>query len=157
MIIDVIWRSAKGVSQKLQGQYLPRAWILLQSMGMQKIFWYKFRAEERWPDHNGSHFGIVHKDYTLRDSGLALKFLALKMAPTGSSQPVITVNDKLYHATWVKPDKTRIHAVWTTGKVTRKFRIPFAVKQCWNYLGAELPLPKTELTVDGGIIYLEEK
>ena len=82
---------------------------------------------------------------------------ALKMAPTGSSQPVITVNDKLYHATWVKPDKTRIHAVWTTGKVTRKFRIPFAVKQCWNYLGAELPLPKTELTVDGGIIYLEEK
>lgn len=142
-----------GVSQEVQGQYLPRAYLTLLSRGIERIFWYKFRAEEYDPTCNGHHFGIVHRDYSPRDAFTAYRFL-IRMCPEGSTRPEMTREGRLCHARWKRPDGVVVHAWWTT-EGEQSVRLPFAAREIYDYLGRKQPLRKT-VTASGGILYATE-
>ena len=142
-----------GVSQEVQGQYLPRAYLTLLSCGIERIFWYKFRAEEYDPTCNGHHFGIVHRDYSPRDAFIAYRFL-IRMCPEGSTRPEMTREGRLCHARWKRPDGVVVHAWWTT-EGEQSVRLPFAAREIYDYLGRKQPLRKT-VTASGGILYATE-
>lgn len=152
MIADVnFWND--GVSQEIQGKFLPRAYLYLLSAGVEKIFWYKFRAEEYTDFSCGHHFGIVHRDYSPRDAFTAYRFL-IRMCPEGSSRPVMEEKNGLYHAHWTRPDGTVVHACWTTGK--EPLRLRFAIREAFDHLGRKLTNPDA-ISANDGIIYLIQK
>lgn len=153
MIADVnFWNN--GVSQEIQGKFLPRAYLYLLSAGVEKIFWYKFRAEEYTDFNCGDHFGIVHRDYSPRDAFTAYRFL-IRMCPEGSSRPVMEEKNGLYHITWKRPDGAVVHAYWTSGK-EHPLRLPFAIREAFDHLGRKLTNPDA-ISANDGIVYLIKK
>lgn len=153
VLADVTFNK-NGVTQKQQGKFLPRAYLYFLSNGIEKIFWYKFRAEERSAADLGGNFGIVHNDYSPRDAFNAYRTL-IEMHPAGSSRPVLKNDGNLYWAVWKRPDGTPVHAYWTMFGEHR-IKLPFTPARAFNYLGQ--PQPVTDHpTVTDGILYLLEK
>ena len=154
MLLDVTFIK-NGVSQEVQGKFLPRAYLYFFSAGIDKVFWYKFRAEEYFPSNIGHHFGIVHRDYSPRDAFTAYKFL-IKMLPESSSRPLMKKDGDLYFATWKRPDSVNVHAYWTVyGE--QSVKIPFAISEAYDYLGRKVEVKDNRINASEGIIYLLEK
>lgn len=140
-----------GVPQTVQGKFLPRACLYFLSAGIEKIFWYKFLAEESSPTEIAWHFGIVHRDLSPRDAFTAYRFLT-QMLPAGSSRPVMKDNGNLYSASWKRPDGVKVHAYWAIGAPER-VKLPFSVRGAYDYLGRKVTVSGT-LTANDGPVYL---
>ena len=153
VIADVnFWEN--GVSQEVQGEFLAREYLCFLSSGIQKIFWYKFRAEEYDKSCNGHHFGIVHRDYSPRDAFKAYRNL-IRLCPEGSTRPVLTNDGNLFSAEWKQPGGTRVRALWTVNHPV-PVKLPFEVHEAFDHLGNPLKPEKT-LTVPEGPVYLIAK
>ena len=150
-IIMSVIRTSGGVSQSVQGKFLPRAILCFLSAGAERVFWYKLLAEEQSSTALGGHFGIVHKDLSPRDSFKAYRFLT-QMCPANSSRPQIQNNGNLYQASWKRPDNSSVVACWTVKK-TEEFIPDFTVSEAYDHLGSKLA-PAQKYSANDGIIYL---
>ena len=150
-IIMSVIRTSGGVTQEVQGKFLPRAILYFLSAGAERVFWYKFLAEEQSATALGGHFGIVHRDLSPRDAFKAYQFLT-KMCPAGSERPQIRNNANLYQAAWKRPDGSSVLAFWTV-KAPEEFTPDFAVAEAYDYLGNKLPVAQ-KFSANGGIVYL---
>lgn len=153
MIADVnFWEN--GVSQEVQGEFLAREYLCFLSSGIQKIFWYKFRAEEYDKSCNGHHFGIVHRDYSPRDAFKAYRNL-IRLCPEGSTRPVLTNDGNLFSAEWKQPDGTKVCALWAVERPVPA-KLPFEVREAFDHLGNPLK-PEAIRTISEGPVYLIAK
>ncbi len=51
--------SATSVSFDTQGEYLPRAYMMMASWGFREVYWYSFRSEGVKSDNSEENYGIV--------------------------------------------------------------------------------------------------
>ncbi len=146
---------AESVSEETQAKYLPRTYLAALSHGVERIFWYNFRAGEKDPHEREEHFGIVKKDLSPKSSFQAYKTLS-ELCPSGSTIPrFLRIGGGVCTASWVRPDGVKIWAIWTevepravrlvvTGKIT----------EARDYLGSPQPLPGAEYTANSELLYL---
>lgn len=74
------------ITELEQARNLPAAYIASLANGVDRIFWYNFRAAERDAADPESHFGVVHRDLSPKPAYKAWKTLS-KMCPDKSSRP----------------------------------------------------------------------
>ena len=81
-----------------------------------------------------------------------------KKLPSGSSRPTLQRQpDGVFHATWLRPDSTRVHALWSPmGRVQTPLPLRSVAAAC-DHLGRPLPIPRRQLTAGSGVTYLTEK
>lgn len=154
IVLSVVENYFRGVSQEVQGKFLPRACLNFLASGIDKVFWYNLVAGEYDPRNPGHHFGIVHRDLTPRDAFTAYQVLT-EMAPAGSTRPTLEVNQDLYTCSWTRPDGAKIHAYWTT-RGEKQVAIPYEIREARDYLGRKLT-GTDSITATGEIIYLVEQ
>ena len=108
VIIQSRTNSGYKISESLQAIRYPRLYLLSFASGVDKVFSYclKDRSQE-----NGG-YGILRKDLSRKPSFYALKTL-IEKCPTGSSRPVVMVNNHRYIASWIRPDGKKVYAVWS--------------------------------------------
>ena len=138
------WRT-----EKEQAQRLARIYLLSFAYGVDKVFWYNFRALEKDASYKEDHFGIVHKDLKPKPAYFAYKALTT-MCPNGSTRPVCVNDGKLYFIRWMKPNGVKVEAVWTTSKE----RVKVAISEdaaYYDYLGNSIPKPQY---ANKGIVYI---
>lgn len=149
------------VSRDLQAQILPRAYLILLSEGVDKIFWYKLSSSG--DDVNGDreqNFGILERALAPKPAYKAYATLT-RERPEGSSRPVIAEADGVYRASWVRPDGKRVLAVWTAEDETPvTCETTAATVRAVNYLGDPVAVQATAgrvtLTASPRIVYLIE-
>ena len=154
-IIFCVSQRTTGVSESIQARFLVRSYLILLSSGIDTAFWYKFLAEEHSPDNLGGHFGIVHRDLSPREAFTAYKFLT-RMLPPGSSRPILKQTGCVHSVSWTRPDRKKIHAIWTTGDV-QSFPISFQVQKAYGHLGEEKSFSGTSITATDAPLYLIER
>lgn len=153
--IAMFSKGREYASENLQAQMLPRQYILARSEGVQRIFKYCFRNNER--DYTReSHFGIIRKNLEPKPAYYAYKTMSEML---GDAIPVVKNHNGLYFAEWTKSDGTSVSAIWT-GMYKKRVNIDFSgdVKTVKNYLGKDISYKVTDktisLTVSGGIVYI---
>ena len=62
-----------GTTEADQARYILRAMEISDSLGVERLFLYEFRAPENDQYYSEDHFGIVHKDFTPKAAYEALK------------------------------------------------------------------------------------
>lgn len=113
---NVIFQTREGISNYYkedseQARRLPRIFILSYAYGVEKVFWYNFRSAEISDTDKESHFGLVHKNLSPKKAFKSYQTL-IRMLPNGSTCPNLQVKGNLYMASWSKPDKTKVWALW---------------------------------------------
>lgn len=113
---NVIFQTREGLTNYLkedleQARRLPRIFLVSYACGVDKVFWYNFRSAEINDTDRESHFGLVHKNLTLKKAYYAYDAIT-KMLPNGSSRPTLYVDGDLYAASWVTPQKQNVWALW---------------------------------------------
>ena len=100
-----------SVTETEQAQRLPRELLLAFSEGVEKVFYYRFRAGER---HRGreEHFGILRRNFEEKPAAAAYRTL-IRNFPPGSTRPVVAGNGRVREARWRRPDGTPVTALWT--------------------------------------------
>ena len=154
---NIIVYSGLGVTdsttEKRQAEMLPRTYLIALANGVERIFWYNFRAGEWKPDEREHHFGIVHADFSPKPAFHAYKTLTT-LCPSGSTIPEISVHGKSYLANWKRPDGVKVWAVWTADfhqKLSMRIK---GNAEAMNHLGEKQPVPGKEFTATPSILYL---
>lgn len=143
----------EGVSELAQMERVPRIYLISFAMGVDKVFWYKSRSCELKPKEQEDHFGLWHKDYKPKLAYYAYKTLT-KMCPDGSSRPKLERIGNVYIATWKRPDKEKVWALWTSRK---KELVKVGVSgnlRIYNMTGAKTDINPNEMEISPSIIYL---
>ena len=104
-----------GVSEIIQSERVPRIYLISLALGIEKVFWYKSRSCEMRPSEKEDHFGIWHKDYTPKPAYYTYKTLTW-MCPNKSTRPRLERYGSIYVASWKRPDKKNVWALWTSKK-----------------------------------------
>lgn len=139
-------------SELQQGRLLPRAYLAMMSVGVQKIFWYRLLDNLEGRTDSESRFGILRGDLSPKDSFFAYKTL-VRMCPPNSTVPVIREKKGIYLASWVRPDETKTFAIWTVDKsLPLKLSVSGDVREIHNHLGKQLSALPAKATP--GIVYL---
>ncbi len=155
---NIIAYSGMGVidstTQKRQAEMLPRTYLVALSEGVERIFWYNFRAGEWQPDEREHHFGVVHKDLTPKPAFHAFRTLTT-MLPAKSTRPVITTHGKAYLANWARPDGKKVWAIWTAdAPQPLKIKISGNVEQAIDYMGEKVATPTDTYKATPALLYL---
>src|SRR5208283_2555253 len=101
------------VSRELQACILPRAYLIMLSEGVSRIFWYKLTSSGVDSDGDRErNFGLLDQAGAEKPAFRSYATL-IRERPDGSSTPVITIMDGVYRATWARPDGRRVQAIWT--------------------------------------------
>lgn len=154
--VIVSLQKRETVTENYQAQLLPRTYLLSLANGVDRIFWYAFRDRNKRRHEREDHFGIAYRDFTLKPSGHAYHTLT-RLCPDGSTRPVITETDRVYTASWIRPDGKKTWAIWTPDLVSRpvSLQIGGEVSEAFDHLGAPQSIPaggKTNVT--SSILYL---
>ncbi len=105
----------RGVSDAVQGEYLPRALLLSLASGVENIFWYEFREGGTDQTYNEHRFGIIRsQDLTPKPAYTAYQTLskALGEARFDRALPVAAPN----HALRFFAGDSQTVAVWSDGE-----------------------------------------
>ena len=133
-----IWKTSEAQQAKL----LPRVYLAALSSGVDRIFWYNFRAFETDPNDMEAHFGIVKKDLAPKPAFLAYRALSA-VCPEGSTRPVMKISGVYDTATWKRPDGVRVWALWRTfGQDAVKLTVRGNIEEIRNLFGEKQELPK---------------
>lgn len=143
-----------SISENKQAERLPRLYILAFSQGIEKVFWYNFRAKENNINNPEDNYGITHSDLSSKPALNAYKTL-VKMCPDGSEQPHIEIKNGIYTATWKQPNNTKVTAIWTENKDIFTDMDFNHYKSVYNYLGKKITLGG-KIMANPQIIYLIE-
>ncbi|MBN1844699.1 MAG: hypothetical protein JW810_03380 [Sedimentisphaerales bacterium] len=115
LIVSTLQQDFRGVSPETQARILPRAYLLSFQAGVEKVFWYNFRAFENNLYYNEDHFGILHRDLSPKPAYEAMQTL-IRVRPAGSRQrPIAGQQANLYCLSWQRPDGRVGWALWQTG------------------------------------------
>lgn len=153
--IALFSKGREYASEKSQAMLLPREYILARSEGIERVFKYCFRNNER-DFSRESHFGIIRKNLEPKPAYFAYKTMTEML---GKAIPVYKNYTDLYVAEWTNSDNTPVSAVWT-GMYDRRVCLEFEgdVKKLVDYLGKEKSFTikenKIYFTASGGITYL---
>ncbi len=104
-------------SERQQALYLVRSILISLAVGVERFYAYELRATESDPYYSESHFGIVHRNLSLKPAYSAYATLTDRR-PAGSVNLPRAWRDetrKLYFPQWTRPDGTAAGAIWTTG------------------------------------------
>jgi hypothetical protein len=146
-------------SEERMAMMLPRAYLAALGSGVDKLFWFRLRASERkepkWNPQE-ENLGIVHADLAPKPGYHSYKAL-VDLCPSGSTRPILTSTrrNNLWTASWKRPDGVKVWALWTqmqSENVTMK--IGGTLTEAKDYLGKNLSLPKGDLSLGNGPIYL---
>lgn len=102
----------RQVSEELQAIWLPRTFLTAFSYGIDKMFWYCHRTDEK-RNNREDYFGIVHKDLTPKPAYYTFQTL-IQMCPDKSSRPSLIKRGNVYISWWKNPEKRKVWAVWTS-------------------------------------------
>lgn len=154
LIINLDWLPIpQSVTEETQAQFLPRAFLIAFSRGVERFFWYSLRSRGLKENDRESHFGICRSNLKPKPAYDAYRTLT-RLCPSGSTVPRLSRKDGVWIADWKRPDGTGVLAVWTEFG-SRKIRLHTAgkVSDAVDYLGKKLALPQDEFTATPGIVY----
>ena len=141
-----------SVSEDIQAERLPRMYLTALSQGVEKIFWYNLRAKETNKSNPEDNYGIAHSNLSPKPAFKAYKAL-IEMCPDNSEQPTLEINNDTYIASWRKPDKTKVTAIWTeTNEITTDINYN-DYREIYNYLGDKIK-SKNKIIASPRILYL---
>ncbi len=104
-----------------QARYLARAMAIAFAEGVERYFWYEYRAPEEDPTYSEDHFGITHANMTPKPAWGAYRNFILAR-PAGSVQSPGPWHDEArtrFFPQWTRPDGTPAGIVWKTGATER--------------------------------------
>jgi hypothetical protein len=104
-----------------QARYLARAMAIAFAEGVERYFWYEYRAPEEDPTYSEDHFGITHANMTPKPAWGAYRNFILAR-PAGSVQSPGPWHDEahtLFFPQWTRPDGIPAGIVWKTGATER--------------------------------------
>lgn len=134
-----------------QARRVARIHLIAFAYGVDKVFWYKFRSNELDPYYSEDNFGMVHADLSPKPAYYAYKTL-IKMLPSGSTRPVLTIKDGIYKAEWKRPDGKKITAYWCKEGATY-IKLNAKPTMIVGYMGKNVALLNNSLKVSSGIVY----
>lgn len=155
----------RGLTDRQQGQYIARAYLLALNSGLERGFWYEFQERNESDEKNEDAFGMLEYDFKPKPAYRAYATL-IKARPPGSKTIAKSWKTRLiYHLAWTQPDGVTIHAVWNLwGRWKSPRMTPVQLEgelvEAYDYLGSPLtpakdPAGHTILPLDwGSPIYL---
>ena len=150
VIITLDGRGAlRGVTERRQAELLTRSMLLSLQNGVDRFFWYEFRAMERDPWDNESHFGLLHGDLSQKPGYRAYGTLT-RVRPEGS-RSISSSNTSmgLHRATWKRPDGRKGWAFWQRStRRTIKVRIEGSVDRIMNVMGRKISVQRSGKTLE---------
>lgn len=147
-------RVAGRTSEARQAEFLSRTYIVALSCGVERIFWYNFRAMEWDKEDPEAHFGIIRKNLSPKPAYQALRTLA-ELCPSGSTVPELKQDGERYLAKWIRPDGKTIWAVWSVSQAkTEKLRIKGSVERVLTNLGENREIDRDKFIVSTSVTYL---
>ena len=73
VIVSGCTGTAGGVGERQQAEYIQGALAAAAQTGVERVFVYEFRANEKDPRYSEDHFGIVHRDFSPKPAYEMLK------------------------------------------------------------------------------------
>lgn len=155
----------RGMSDRQQGQYIVRAYMMAMHNGLERGFWYEFQERKETDEENEDAFGILEHSLKPKPAYKAYSTL-IETIPAGSKPISKPWKDGLiYYPAWTRPDGVTVHAVWVIWNRWQSPRMaPMHFEGEWieahDYLGKKVELKrdakgKTTLPLDwGSPIYL---
>ena len=142
-----------GVSEEVQSERLPRIFLISFALGVDKVFWYKTRSNELNANDSECHYGLYHKDYTPKPAYYAYQTFT-KMCPNRSTRPKLVRKGDVYMASWKRPDRKKIWALWTSNN-TKTVTVDISGNyKSYNHYGKELYLSDSGIEVSTSITYV---
>jgi hypothetical protein len=115
VIVSTLLEDYRGITEEKQAAILPRAYLIALHSGVERMFWYNFRARENDPFYNEDHFGILHHDMKPKPAYTAMQTLN-RVRPAGSIPlDADWQTGSLYYPGWKRPDGQTAFALWTSG------------------------------------------
>lgn len=153
-IIQTRVRTQRYVDKEVeQARRLARFYLTSFAYGIDKVFWYNFRACEIDSTYSEDNFGIVHKDLSPKPAFYAYKTMTT-MCPSGSTRPTLTINGDIYTSSWKKPDGTKVSAIWSPNGICY-IDLPIQSVKIYDYLGKPVRLQrKGKLIITSGVTYI---
>ncbi len=143
-----------STTEKRQAEMLPRTYLIAMANGVERIFWFNFRAGEWQADEREDHFGIVHKDLSPKPAYHAYRTLT-RLCPDGSTVPEIEAVGLGYLANWTRPDGVKVWAIWSANaEQPLTLDITGDVAEAVNHLGEKQTLTGNEYRANPSILYL---
>ncbi len=139
-----------GFSILHQRQLLPRMYVLGQSYGIERVYWYDFFGLR-----DRETFWIVDKDYKPLPAYKVLKECSKRLKDTVSAG-YTPVEDLVQRHVFKRKDGSILLACWALkNNVKANFRLPSTVK-VFDDLGKAVKLPENgSLTLGHGLFYVE--
>lgn len=140
--------------EHVQAQKLPRIFLISFACGVDKVFWYNFRSNEKDPNDNECHFGLCHKDYEPKPAYYAYKTL-IKFCPDKASRPVLQKTGRVYIAKWQRADGKQVYGIWTS-KTNEKISVTMKGRKAFYDLYGKRIRKRTKTTIDAtpSILYI---
>ena len=139
-----------GRNETTQAERVARAYIVSFACGADKVFWYHLRAFETDSTDWESYFGIMHKDFTPKPAYAAYQALT-RMLPDGSSRPQLEKDGTLWRATWTRPDRRRVEAVWSVVPAPGYYKPNLRRAKAYDYMGR--PVRSRHIVPGAGVTY----
>ena len=151
---EVGYSTAQGLTDELhQDIQLPRTFLICFACGVDKVFWYNGRAFEKDIAEKEDHYGLWHKDYVPKPAFYAYRTLT-RLCPGNSTRPKLTRFGDIYVAKWVKPDKEKVWALWTSkDELSSEVKIQGEYKAYDNH-GKKINITPENLKITPSIVYL---
>lgn len=142
-----------SVTPERQAERVPRIYLLSLAFGVEKVFWYNLRSLERDASNSEWHYGLVHKDLTPKPAFIAYRTLT-RMCPDQSTRPAIEERQGVFIARWIKPDGTKISAVWTAVSPVKLRPKIKGNPKFYNLYGEELAVNPEEFFATPAVTYI---
>lgn len=155
IIIQTRVRTQRYVDKEAeQARRLARFYLTSFAYGIDKVFWYNFRACEIDSTYSEDNFGIVHKDLSPKPAYYAYKTLTT-MCPSGSSRPTLEKIGDIYVSKWTRSDGKSVTALWSPNGITyTKLDVGYKTK-VYNYMGKEIKsFDKNRFMISSGVTYI---
>ncbi len=159
VIVSSLQAEYRGVLEEQQALMLARAYLIALHSGVERMFWYNFRAFENNPFYNEDHFGMVHRDLSAKPAYRAM--LALNRARPAGSEAMGDVRQSgtVFMPAWKRPDGQMGWAVWNVGPAREMtLKIQGEIAETFDVFGKTISIQATDgvmkLTVTDRPIYI---
>lgn len=145
----------RGVSEEKLSELVSRTFLNAKEAGIDKLFFYQYRAIEENRHEPEDHFGIVHHDLQPKKAFYAWKLLSQLLPPQSKEFQLEQQTASLFHASWRRPDGKKIHAVWSAGEpVNARLSGSSAPESILRHWGPKVqPAADQRYRIDGGPLF----
>ncbi len=139
------------VTPEEMGNYLPQAYLIALSSGIERFFMYQFQARENIPTEKEDHFGLVHKDLSPKTGFIAMTALT-KARPAGSVSLSCLLEEEICILSWKRPDGKKGWAIWSFhDDIQGQIKITGQIDDAFNNLGR--PIDREHYNISNKILY----